>query len=235
MMRLDKFLSNMNIASRSQVKGILKAGRVRVNSKVETKGDAKIDPENDCIEFDGVRVFYELYRYFMLYKPQGCVSATKDTLSDTVLDILKDENTDGLFPVGRLDKDTEGLLLITNDGKLAHELLSPAKHVDKKYYVTLDKAIDDDSIAKIEGGIDIGDDKPCLPCEIEKIESDKVFITIREGRFHQVKRMFAAVGFMVTYLKRISMGVVTLDESLKPGEYRRLTDEEVQSLTNKGE
>ena len=233
MMRLDKFLSNMNIASRSQVKGILKAGRVRVNSNVETKGVAKIDPEHDCIEFDGVRVFYELYRYFMLYKPAGCVSATKDTLSDTVLDILKEENTDGLFPVGRLDKDTEGLLLITNDGKLAHELLSPAKHVDKKYYVTLDKAIDDESISKIEGGIDIGDDKPCLPCEIEKIEDDKVFITIREGRFHQVKRMFAAVGFTVTYLKRISMGAVTLDENLQPGEYRRLTDEEIKSLTNK--
>ena len=234
-MRLDKFLSNMNIASRSQVKGILKAGRVHVNSNVETKGDAKIDPENDCIEFDGVRVFYELYRYFMLYKPAGCVSATKDRLSDTVLDILKDENTDGLFPVGRLDKDAEGLLIITNDGKLAHELLSPAKHVDKKYYVTLDKAIDDESISKIEDGIDIGDDKPCLPCEIEKIEDDKVFITIREGRFHQVKRMFAAVGLNVTYLKRVSMGAVALDENLKPGEYRRLTDEEVKSLTNKGE
>lgn len=215
------------------MKGILKAGRVRVNSKVETKGDAKIDPEVDCIEFDGVRVFYELYRYFMLYKPAGCVSATKDTLSDTVLDILKEENTDGLFPVGRLDKDTEGLLIITNDGKLAHELLSPAKHVDKKYYVTLDKAIDDDSIAKIEAGIDIGDDKPCLPCEIEKIEADKVFITIREGRFHQVKRMFAAVGLNVTYLKRVSMGAVLLDERLKPGEYRRLTDEEIERLKNK--
>ena len=234
-MRLDKFLSNMNIASRSQVKGILKAGRVHVNSNVETKGDAKIDPENDCIEFDGVRVFYELYRYFMLYKPAGCVSATKDTLSDTVLDILKEENTDGLFPVGRLDKDAEGLLIITNDGKLAHELLSPAKHVDKKYFVMLDKAIDDESISKIEDGIDIGDDKPCLPCEIEKIEDDKVFITIREGRFHQVKRMFAAVGLNVTYLKRVSMGAVALDENLKPGEYRRLTDEEVKSLTNKGE
>ena len=235
MMRLDKFLSNMNIASRSQVKGILKAGRVRVNSNVETKGDAKIDPEVDCIEFDGVRVFYELYRYFMLYKPQGCVSATKDRLSDTVLDILKDENTDGLFPVGRLDKDTEGLLIITNDGKLAHELLSPAKHVDKKYLVHLDKLIDDAAIAQIEAGIDIGDDKPCLPCEIEKIEDDKVFITIREGRFHQVKRMFAAVGITVTFLKRISMGAVTLDENLQPGEYRRLTDEEVKSLANKGE
>ena len=234
-MRLDKFLSNMNIASRSQVKGILKAGRVHVNSNVETKGDAKIDPENDCIEFDGVRVFYELYRYFMLYKPAGCVSATKDRLSDTVLDILKDENTDGLFPVGRLDKDAEGLLIITNDGKLAHELLSPAKHVDKKYFVMLDKAIDDESISKIEDGIDIGDDKPCLPCEIEKIEDDKVFITIREGRFHQVKRMFAAVGITVTFLKRISMGAVTLDENLQPGEYRRLTDEEVKSLANKGE
>lgn len=232
-MRLDKFLSNMNIASRSQVKGILKAGRVRVNSKVVVKGDAKIDPEVDCIEFDGMRVFYELYRYFMLYKPQGCVSATKDRLSDTVLDILKDENTDGLFPVGRLDKDTEGLLIITNDGKLAHELLSPAKHVDKKYFVMLDKAIDDEAIAKIEAGIDIGDDKPCLPCEIDKIEDDKVFITIREGRFHQVKRMFAAVGLNVTYLKRVSMGAVLLDESLKPGEYRRLTDEEIERLKNK--
>ena len=229
-MRLDKYLSNMNIASRSKVKEILKGGRVRVNSKVETKGDVKVDPEADVIEFDGVRIFYEQYRYFMLYKPQGCVSATKDRLSDTVLDILKDENIDGLFPVGRLDKDTEGLLIITNDGKTAHELLSPAKHVDKKYLVHLDNAIDDEAIRQIEGGIDIGDDKPCLPCEIEKNETDKVFITIREGRFHQVKRMFAAVGITVTFLKRISMGAVLLDESLKPGEYRRLTDEEVQSL-----
>ena len=230
MIRLDKYLSNMNIASRSKVKEILKGGRVRVNSKVETKGDVKVDPEADVIEFDGVRIFYEQYRYFMLYKPQGCVSATKDRLSDTVLDILKDENTDGLFPVGRLDKDTEGLLIITNDGKTAHELLSPAKHVDKKYIVHLDKAIDDEAIRQIEGGIDIGDDKPCLPCKIEKIEDDKVFITIREGRFHQVKRMFAAVGITVTFLKRISMGAVTLDENLQPSEYRRLTDEEVQSL-----
>ena len=229
-MRLDKYLSNMNIASRSKVKEILKGGRVRVNSKVETKGDVKVDPEADVIEFDGVRIFYEQYRYFMLYKPQGCVSATKDRLSDTVLDILKDENIDGLFPVGRLDKDTEGLLIITNDGKTAHELLSPAKHVDKKYLVHLDNAIDDEAIRQIEGGIDIGDDKPCLPCEIEKNETDKVFITIREDRFHQVKRMFAAVGITVTFLKRISMGAVLLDESLKPGEYRRLTDEEVQSL-----
>lgn len=232
-MRLDKYLSNMNIASRSRVKEMLRAGRVRVNSKVETKGDAKVDPIKDTVEFDGVRIFYEQYRYFMLYKPAGCVSATKDRLSDTVLDILKDENTDGLFPVGRLDKDTEGLLIITNDGKTAHELLSPAKHVDKKYLVFLDKAIDDESIKEIESGIDIGDDKPCLPCEIEKIEGDKVFITIREGRFHQVKRMFAAVGLTVTYLKRISMGAVILDDGLNPGEYRRLTDEEVKSLTNK--
>ena len=233
MMRLDKYLSNMNIASRSKVKEMLRAGRVRVNSKVETKGDAKVDPIKDTVEFDGVRIFYEQYRYFMLYKPSGCVSATKDRLSDTVLDILKNENTDGLFPVGRLDKDTEGLLIITNDGKTAHELLSPTKHVDKKYLVFLDKAIDDESIKEIEAGIDIGDDKPCLPCEIEKIEADKVFITIREGRFHQVKRMFAAVGLTVTYLKRISMGAVILDDGLNPGEYRRLTDEEVKSLTNK--
>ena len=233
MMRLDKYLSNMNIASRSRVKEMLRAGRVRVNSKVETKGDAKVDPIKDTVEFDGVRIFYERYRYFMLYKPAGCVSATKDRLSDTVLDILKDENTDGLFPVGRLDKDTEGLLIITNDGKTAHELLSPTKHVDKKYLVFLDKAINDELIKEIESGIDIGDDKPCLPCEIEKIEDDKVFIIIREGRFHQVKRMFAAVGLTVTYLKRISMGAVALDETLNPGEYRRLTDEEVKSLTNK--
>lgn len=232
-MRLDKYLSNMNIASRSRVKEMLRAGRVRVNSKVETKGDAKVDPIKDTVEFDGVRIFYERYRYFMLYKPAGCVSATKDRLSDTVLDILKDENTDGLFPVGRLDKDTEGLLIITNDGKTAHELLSPTKHVDKKYLVFLDKAINDELIKEIESGIDIGDDKPCLPCEIEKIEDDKVFIIIREGRFHQVKRMFAAVGLTVTYLKRISMGAVALDETLNPGEYRRLTDEEVKSLTNK--
>ena len=229
-MRLDKFLSNANIASRSKVKEILKNGRVKVNSIPVTKGDVKINPEADIIEFDGVPILYEQYRYFMLYKPAGCVSATKDNLSDTVLDILKDENTDGLFPVGRLDKDTEGLRLITNDGKLAHELLSPARHVDKKYLVHLDKAISEESIKEIESGIDIGDDKPCLPCTIETIMFDKVYITIREGRFHQVKRMFEKVGCEVVFLKRISMGTLVLDEALSPGEYRRLSAEEIESL-----
>ena len=229
-MRLDKFLSNANIASRSKVKEILKNGRVKVNSIPVIKGDVKIDPDKDTIEFDGIPIEYEQFRYFMLYKPAGCVSATKDNLSDTVLDILKDENTEGLFPVGRLDKDTEGLLLITNDGKLAHELLSPAKHVDKKYLVYLDKDINEESIKEIESGIDIGDDKPCLPCRIDTIVSDKLYITIREGRFHQVKRMFEKVGCEVVFLKRISMGTLILDEALSPGDYRRLNAEEIESL-----
>jgi 16S rRNA pseudouridine516 synthase len=228
--RLDKYLADMGVGSRRDVKSILKAGRVKVNSVTVTEAEAKIDTESDNVELDGKRIGYEEYRYYMLNKPAGVISATKDKLSDTVIEILKGENTKDLFPVGRLDKDSEGLLIISNDGKFAHNVLSPAKHVDKTYFVRLDKKPNEEEISRIENGIDIGDDKPCLPAKVEVISDDEAYITISEGRFHQVKRMFQAVGINVTYLKRISMGALKLDENLSPGEYKKLSKEEINEV-----
>ncbi|MCR4697438.1 MAG: rRNA pseudouridine synthase [Lachnospiraceae bacterium] len=228
--RLDKYLADMGVGSRRDVKSILKAGRVKVNSVTVTEAEAKIDTESDNVELDGKRIGYEEYRYYMLNKPAGVISATKDKLSDTVIEILKGENTKDLFPVGRLDKDSEGLLIISNDGKFAHNVLSPAKHVDKTYFVRLDKKPNEEEISRIENGIDIGDDKPCLPARVEVISDDEAYITISEGRFHQVKRMFQAVGINVTYLKRISMGALKLDENLAPGEYKKLSKEEINEV-----
>ena len=228
--RLDKYLSDMGVGSRRDVKSILKAGRVKVNGVTATSPETKIDTESDEVELDSKRIGYEEYRYYMLNKPAGVISATKDKLSDTVIEILKTENTKDLFPVGRLDKDSEGLLIISNDGKFAHNVLSPAKHVDKTYYVRLDKKPNDDEVSKIENGIDIGDDKPCLPSKVKVISDDEAYITISEGRFHQVKRMFSAAGINVTYLKRISIGGLKLDESLAPGEYKKLSKEEINEV-----
>ena len=228
--RLDKYLSDMGVGSRRDVKSILKAGRVKVNGVTATSPETKIDTESDEVELDSKRIGYEEYRYYMLNKPAGVISATKDKLSDTVIEILKTENTKDLFPVGRLDKDSEGLLIISNDGKFTHNVLSPAKHVDKTYYVRLDKKPNDDEVSKIENGIDIGDDKPCLPSKVKVISDDEAYITISEGRFHQVKRMFSAAGINVTYLKRISIGGLKLDESLAPGEYKKLSKEEINEV-----
>ena len=222
--------ADMGVGSRRDVKSILKAGRVKVNSVIVTEAEAKIDIDADNVELDGKRIGYEEYRYYMLNKPAGVISATKDKLSDTVIEIIKGENTKDLFPVGRLDKDSEGLLIISNDGKFAHNVLSPAKHVDKTYFVRLDKKPNEEEISRIENGIDIGDDKPCLPAKVEVISDDEAYITISEGRFHQVKRMFQAVGINVTYLKRISMGALKLDENLAPGEYKKLSKEEINEV-----
>lgn len=226
--RLDKILANANIGTRTKVKELLKAGRVCVNKTTVKDGALKIDTNNDEISFDGVTVLVEKYRYYMLNKPAGCVSATRDKLSDTVLDIFKDEDTRDLFPVGRLDKDTEGLLLITNDGEFAHNILSPKKHVWKTYLAKLDGKLDDKSKEKVEKGIDIGDDTRCLPAKVGILDGNDVEISICEGRYHQVKRMFEAVGFKVEYLKRISMGGLRLDESLEIGKYRKLSPKEIE-------
>ncbi|MDO5331944.1 MAG: pseudouridine synthase [Bacillota bacterium] len=228
--RLDKYLCDGNVGTRSKVKELLKAGRVRVNDTVVKDGSVKINTDSDKVYFDGRELTVEKLRYFMLNKPAGCVSATKDKLSDTVLDMLKGEDTRDLFPVGRLDKDTEGFLLITNDGELAHNLLSPKKHVEKKYYVRLNGQISEEAVKKVEDCIDIGDDKPCLPAKVEVLKDDEVNITITEGRYHQVKRMFQAVGLEVIYLKRISMGKLSLDETLAPGEYKKLGKEDIEQI-----
>ena len=238
-MRLDQFLVKNNICSRSEGKQYVKKGRVTVDGKVVRDSSLHIDEHNSVVKFDGRVIAYEEFSYLMLNKPKDCVSATKDGLSSTVIDLLGADAIPGLFPVGRLDKDTEGLLLITNDGQLAHRLLSPRHHVDKVYYVVADREITDEDMIKMEQGLDIGDDKPTLPATVKKVnfvpegrEGYSYELTIHEGRFHQVKRMFEACGSKVIYLKRLTMGSLRLDDKLLPGEYRKLYAEELTELIN---
>lgn len=234
--RLDKFLVEMNKGSRSQIKEAAKKGRIQVNGQVEKKTERKVDPAAERVLFDGLPVMYQEFEYYMLNKPQGVVSATQDNLHRTAIDLLPAEKRGDLFPVGRLDIDTEGLLLITNDGDLAHRLLSPKKHVDKQYYAKVDGVLPADSIARMAEGLVLTDVegtkvKPAK-LEILKKETDnnEILLTIQEGKFHQVKRMFEALGCHVTYLKRLSMGALQLDQALAVGEFRKLTEEEVLLL-----
>lgn len=233
MMRLDKLLSEMGYGTRSQVKKDITKGNVTVNGEAVRKPETKIDTETDTVLVCGKTVTYAKYEYFMLNKPAGVVSATEDRREKTVLDLIRDKKREDLFPVGRLDKDTEGLLLITNNGELAHRLLSPKKHVDKVYYVRVRGTVTEQDVEQFREGLDIGDEKMTLPAELKILysgEESEAEITIREGRFHQVKRMFRAVGKEVVFLKRLRMGTLVLDERLAPGEYRRLTEEEVNGL-----
>ena len=235
MMRLDKFLCETGFGTRSQVKELLKKGQVTVNGVAAKKPEQKIDEHKDQITCQGKIASYEKYVYYMLYKPAGVVSATEDKREKTVLDLLKsEERRDGIFPVGRLDKDTEGFLLLTDDGDLAHRLLSPRKHVDKTYYAKIAGSVTEAHIERFREGLDIGDEKKTLPAMLEILASEpeisEIRITIHEGRFHQVKRMFEAVGCKVTYLKRLSMGAVALDETLAPGDYRPLNEKERELL-----
>lgn len=234
MCRLDKFLADAGLGTRSEVKKILKAGLVSVNGKPVKDPAGKIDAENDVIEYRGEKIAFEEHRYFLLNKPAGVVSATEDRNEPTVLSLLAEENTKDLFPVGRLDKDTEGLLLITDDGDLAHKLLSPKNHVDKTYHVTAKGTVTDEDVKMLEEGVDIGEKALTLPAKAKIIYSGKdvseVLLTIHEGKFHQVKRMFEVIGKPVVHLKRISFGTLTLDEELPPGGYRRLSDEEIRAL-----
>ena len=242
-MRLDKYLAEAGCGTRSEVKKLIGSHRVSVNGQTVRDPGQKVDENADKVLLDGRAVRYAAFEYYMLHKPAGVISASripgdlKDLSQTCVTDLIKDRIRSDLFPVGRLDKDTEGLLLITNDGALAHRLLSPRKHVDKTYYTELDGRLTKDAAERIMAGVDIGDDKPTLPCEIEipgadmmPVSGSACLITIREGRYHQVKRMFAAEGLTVTYLKRLSMGPLALDHSLKPGEYRPLTEEELHQI-----
>ncbi len=254
--RLDKFLADAGAGTRSEVKIKIKKGQVTVNGEAAGKSDIKINPDCDEVCLDGKKLIYNEFEYFMLNKPQGVVSATKDDMDKTVIELITEAKRRDLFPVGRLDKDTEGLLIITNDGKLSNNLLAPGKHVDKTYFAIIDGEVTEDTVLRFDEGIDIGDDKPTAPAKLRILYDDKdeasdvvynsgdscddfvsdgivkskVEITITEGRYHQIKRMFEAVGMKVTYLKRLSMGSLSLDDSLKPGEYRRLTDEEIKLL-----
>lgn len=233
-MRLDKFLADLQIGTRSQVKADLKKGLVTVNGVIVKKADTKIDETKDKICYQGKELSYQKYQYYMLHKPAGVVTATKDTVDKTVMDLFPKEAGKDLFPVGRLDKDTEGLLLITNDGELAHNLLSPKKHVPKTYYVVCEGQISDEKLAMLEHGVDIGDEKPTLPASTRLLEKQDhsycMELTITEGRFHQVKRMVEAIDGKVTYLKRLSMGTLILDEQLEKGAFRALTEQELDAF-----
>lgn len=235
--RLDKFLADMNVGTRSEVKNLIKKKRVKVNGVIVNKDNLKIDIENDEVTLGDSLIKYVEYEYFMLNKPAGVVSATEDSKDKTVVDLIK-ENTKDIFPVGRLDKDTEGLLILTNDGQLAHNLLSPKKHIDKKYYAKIDGIVGIEHIEQFLEGLNINDEYITKPAILDIISIDKennqseVYVTITEGKYHQVKRMFKAIGMKVIYLKRISMGKVVLDKGLALGEYRHLTEEEINSLKN---
>ena len=241
-MRLDKFLSELNIGTRKQIKEYVKNGRCTVNGIPATKADVHIDENSDDITFDGIPLKYSRFHYFLLNKPVGVVSATRDGRNETVLDLLAGENVKGLSPCGRLDIDTEGLLLLTDDGDLIHKLLSPRKHVDKVYEVHISKPLDEAEIKKLESGVNIGDKNEdgsidfTLPAKVQILDdldenkNPVILLTIHEGRFHQVKRMLEAVDNEVVFLRRLSMGSLVLDDDLKPGDYRELTDQEINEL-----
>lgn len=234
--RLDKVLSNMGYGSRKEIKKIIRDGHVKVNDEIILKNDIKVDPYKDEIYLDQQEVIYRKYIYIMMNKPKGFVSSTDDPVSDTVLNLLTDEYMIyNPFPAGRLDKDTEGLMLITNNGKLSHELLSPKRGVEKTYYIEVDGVVDEEHDEKFKKGIKLDDGYETLPAKLEIVKSDiisKVYLTIKEGKYHQVKRMFEALSMKVIYLKRISIGPLILDESLDLGEYRELTEEEIYLLKN---
>lgn len=230
MIRIDKFLCMMESCSRSQARELIKKGKVTVNGQIVKQAEVKIHEEKDRVSCQGREISFKPHVYYMLNKPAGVVSATRDKLDRTVLDLLKNAPGKNLFPVGRLDKDTEGLLLVTNDGDLCHNLLSPAKHVPKTYLVKTAYTISSVMKTGLETGVDIGEDKPARPAVVNILEDKAMELTITEGKFHQVKRMLKAVGNEVIYLKRLSMGRLTLDETLLPGEYRQLTDTEIEKL-----
>lgn len=230
----------MSAGTRSEVKKFIQSGRVFVNGIPADKPGQAVKPE-DHVTLDGEQISFAEYEYYMLNKPAGTVSAVKDARETTVLALITGRKREDLFPVGRLDKDTEGLLLITNDGELAHRLLSPKKHVWKTYLVKVQGKVTQADIQLLEQGVDVGDETCTLPARVKCLDPKEeegangedvtwMELAIREGRYHQIKRMMAAVGKPVLYLKRISMGNLKLDESLAPGEYRSLTEEEVERL-----
>ena len=235
-MRLDRLLGEMGIGTRSQIRKMAGKGLIQVNGQTIKTADIKVDPRKDSILAEGRPVRYVPYEYYMLNKPQDVVSATEDGRYPTVVELIDTAARKDLFPVGRLDVDTEGLLLLTNDGELAHRLLSPKKHVDKTYEAVISGIVTEEDAAAFARGVDIGDDTLTLPAVLEILKTDpeqncsEISITIQEGRYHQIKRMFEAVGKRVVYLKRIQMGTLKLDPALPKGASRRLTEEEIDAL-----
>ncbi|MBO0423234.1 pseudouridine synthase [Enterococcus plantarum] len=236
-MRLDKFLAETGVGSRKEAKQLLKKNLVTVNDEIVKDGKTQIDEKQDIIKFAGEELTYQKYYYYLLHKPQGVISAKEDKWDQTVIDLLKDEDyREDIFPVGRLDKDTEGLLLLTNDGQLAHQLLSPKKHVDKEYFAIIQGIVTEEDVRHFAAGFALTDKEQVKPSELiiesvnETNEQSEIRLTIQEGKFHQVKRMFEAVDKKVVYLKRLRMGSLWLDEELILGEYRTLTEEELEKL-----
>ena len=235
MERIDKVLSNLGYGSRKEIKAIVKKGMVSIDGSIIKDSSMQIDPEKAEIVVNGERIEYKKYIYLMMNKPPGVISATYDKYDETVCDILIPEDAVfNPFPVGRLDKDTVGLLLLTNDGELNHRLISPKWHVDKVYYARIDKEVNEKDVKAFEKGITLDDGYKCMPAKLEVISSkddeSEVQVTVQEGKYHQVKRMFEARGKSVVYLKRISFGGLDLDKNLEEGEYRELTDEEISVL-----
>ncbi len=236
-MRIDKLLANMGYGSRKEVKKLLKDGGVTVNNEMVKDAKLHVNPENDTVSIYGEEVHYREFVYLMMNKPPGVISATEDAVDQTVIDLLEpDHQIFNPFPVGRLDKDTEGLLLITNDGQLSHQLLSPKKHVPKTYFAVIDGEVTDKDIEAFKEGVELDDGYVTKPGELTILKSgirSDIELTITEGKFHQVKRMFEAVGKRVVYLQRLSMGPLKLDEELELGEYRELTEEELTNLLDR--
>jgi 16S rRNA pseudouridine516 synthase len=234
--RIDKLLSNLGYGSRKEVKQLLKDGAVKVNDTIVRDAKQHVDPNTETITLYGEVIEYKEWIYLMMNKPPGVVSATEDYQEKTVIDLLEmEDQVYKPFPVGRLDKDTEGLLLLTNDGQLAHRLLSPKKHVPKTYFAVIDGEVTEEDVQAFAKGVVLDDGYLTKPGELKILKSglrSDIELTITEGKFHQVKRMFQAVGKRVIYLQRISMGPLKLDESLGLGEYRELTEEEIEQLKN---
>lgn len=232
--RLDKFLSNSGLGSRREVKAIIKDGNVSVDNRIIRDPGCIINAIKSRVVVDGEPVVYKEFYYLMLNKPAGVISSTKDNLHQTVVDILPTKYHHlNLFPVGRLDKDTEGLLLLTNDGQLAHSLLSPRRRVPKTYYAVIEGKVTYEDVKAFDMGIALDHDFTTLPAKLTVLESShisKIEVTIHEGKYHQVKRMFQAMGKNVIYLKRVSMGTLKLDERLSPGEIRELSQDELETL-----
>ncbi len=233
-MRIDKMLANLGYGSRKEVKKLLKDGAVTINERVVKDAKEQVDPNSDTVTLYGEVIEYKEFIYLMMNKPPGFISATEDGVEKTVIDLLQPEDAVfAPFPVGRLDKDTEGLLLITNDGQLAHRLLSPKKHVPKTYFAVIDQEVTEEDITAFRLGVTLDDGYVTKPGELNILKSgihSDIELTITEGKFHQVKRMFEAVGKRVIYLQRISMGPLQLDEDLELGEYRELTEDEINQL-----
>ncbi len=233
-MRIDKLLANMGYGSRKDVKKLLKSGGVKVDGTIVKDGKCQIDTLKQEVTVHGEIVEYREFIYLMMNKPQGVISATEDNMHQTVIDLLAKEDANfEPFPVGRLDKDTEGLLLLTNDGQLAHQLLSPKKHVPKKYYAKIQGVVTEADVIAFQNGVILEDGYETKPGELTILKSDaqsEIELIITEGKFHQVKRMFEAVNKKVTYLKRLEMGKLKLDKDLELGEYRELTEEELTLL-----